>query len=470
MRRFLGVVLAAAVLGAVGAVPATAGNGGKGDEPTLESADDTRAKRTKGYERTIEIAIDDIQEFWSDTFPDIYGEKYDVIPDSRIFAAHPGIELPKCQGQTLTYSDAEDNAFYCYKSNFVAYDDVKLFPQLYRDFGDFALALVLAHEWGHAVQDRAENEDQQTVYKELQADCFAGSWTQHVADGESKLELKGGTLDKALAAMLEFRDAPGSSPDDPGAHGSGFDRVAAFQQGYEDSAEQCAAYFDSPPVITEIPFTDEQDAASGGNLEADLVLPASVELLNDFYSQVEAAYEAKTIDDVYSFDSSGSGLPECGGTELPRKVVKNRIFYCIDDGYFAFDEPYLQHVYEDIGDMGVLTLLANSWATYVQLLQGFPGADENADNAVLGADCYTGGFAAAMYNEALASDTLGGSVVLSPGDLDETVQAFIDYAAARGLSADIDVTFVRISAFRSGFFNGYDTCQSVYADSDIALG
>ena len=68
------------------------------------------------------------------------------------------------------------NAFYCLQSNFIAYDDVALMPRLAETFGTFSVALVLAHEWGHGIQDRAGNGDEQTVYLEQQADCFAGAF------------------------------------------------------------------------------------------------------------------------------------------------------------------------------------------------------------------------------------------------------------------------------------------------------
>jgi predicted metalloprotease len=460
--RRLAVVIAALAVTVVPGIGTAAAGGGNGD-PTLQSSPQGKATRGKGYERTIHLAVVDIQDFWSTTFPDVYGGSYEPVPDDRIIAAHPGVRLPRCQGQKVSYADAEGNAFYCYQSNFVVYDDVQLFPQIYRDFGEFSVALVLAHEWGHAVQDRAGNADQLTIYKELQADCFAGAWTRHVSDGESRLEIAGGTLDRALAAMLQFRDVPGSSPDDPSAHGSGFDRVAAFEQGFDDGASQCATYFDSPPVTTEAEFENAEDAATGGNLPAEEVIPSTVDLLNSYYQAVEPSlYQPLTIDDIRTYDGSGpkSRLPKCGGSRLARKDVKNRIFYCLDDGYIAFDEPYLQHVYDDIGDFGVATLLANTWATYVQKLQGFPGVDDNAVNAVFGADCYTGSFSASLFNESL----------LSSGDLDETVQALIDYASSRGVGTDVDLTFLQLRAFRDGFFNGYAVCGQNYSDPNAVPG
>ncbi|MCJ7436456.1 MAG: hypothetical protein MUP97_01665, partial [Acidimicrobiia bacterium] len=225
------------------------------------------------------------------------------------------------------------------------------------------------------------------------------------------------------------------------------------------------------PDVFEIPFTDEQDAAGGGNAPAKDVIPASVEMLNSFYSQVEPLYPEQSVDDVHSFDSSASEdeLPACGGSTPSRNDIKNSVFYCPDDGYFAFEGDYLQHVYDDIGDFGVTTLLADPFATYVQTLQGFPGVAKNADNARLGADCYTGGFAQALFDELLSSETVGGTVAFSPGDLDETVEAFIDSSAAQGVRKDLDVTFARLRAFRDGFFFGYGVCRANYANANSSL-
>jgi len=470
VRRRLAVVffvgVCAAALAAPPAVAGSASGGTDEGDTSLEETESAPApKRTDDYRETIENAIDDIQTFWSEEYDDLYGDEYEPIPEARIIAARPGVRLPKCQGTTLTYEDAQENAFYCYESNFIAYDDVNLFPRLHRDFGGLAVPLVMAHEWGHAIQDRAENDFQADVLKELQADCFAGAWVGHVAEGNATTDIavRGGHLDLAMSAMLEFRDPVGTASDEQGAHGSGFDRVTSFQAGFSDGPAACVPYFDAPPTIVEIPFTSDDDLATGGNAPADKVIPIGVDLLNDFYSLVEPAYAPKTIDDVYSFDSTGDDdeLPECGGDQQPRSIVKNRVFYCIDDGNFGFDEPYLQRIYDEIGDFGVLTLFSNPFATYVQTIQAFPGVSENADNAVLGADCYTGGFAKAMFDEQLSSDELSGVdelIVLSPGDLDESIQAFIDYTSSRGVANDLDVTFLRVRAFRDGFVNGYAKC------------
>jgi predicted metalloprotease len=439
-RRALGAVLVATV-----ALPLTLLTGAP--------AHATAHRAETSYRRTIAVAIADIQSYWSDEFPDLYGTRYQPVPQRRIIAGRPGVKLPPCQGDRLSYRDVADNAFYCLHDNFVVYDDAHLFPDLYSDTGPFAVALVLAHEFGHAVQDRAGIEAARTIEQELQADCFAGGWTEHVAADGGPVPYSAGDLEISLAALLQFRDAPGSSPDDPSAHGSAFDRVNAFQDGFEFGPERCAAYEIDPPLVVQLPFSSASDASQGGNVPAADVIPLTVDLLNDFYSQVEPRYSPLSTRDITSFDSTKrTSIPKCGSSRLDDEKVKNRVFYCLDDGYIAFDEPFLQDVYNQIGDFGVSTLLASPWATYVQTIQGIPGVGDNSLAAVLQADCYTGGWAAAFYNGFLA----GGS--LSPGDLDETVMALLVYSRARGVSADIPISFVRVRFFRQGFFSGYQSC------------
>ena len=402
----------------------------------------------------LTAAITELQSYWAKEFPDLYGDKYQPIPSARIIAARPGVKIPACQGHRTVYADVRGNAFYCTKSNFIAYDDVALMPRLAKTFGTFSVALVLAHEWGHAIQDRAGNDGEQTVYLEQQADCFAGAFLEHVAENGNALTLKPGDLEASLGAMLLLRDAPGQSAADPSAHGSAFDRIGAFQDGYESGAEKCKTYFDDPPVLVELPFSNEGDAQSGGQTAAEDVIPLAVDLLNEFYSQVEPDYVPLSTADFVSFDSAKARtIPKCGGTKLTRQEVENRVFYCIDDGYIGFDEPFLQSVYDDIGDFGVASLIASAWATHVQTIQQIPGVGDNGLEVVFQADCYSGGWTAALFNGALS----GGS--LSPGDLDEFVQAFLVYSRARGIKSNVPITFLRVEFFRVGFLQGYNACS-----------
>jgi predicted metalloprotease len=407
--------------------------------------------KASSYPKVINAAIAELQSYWTDEFPQLYGGRYQPIPRARIIAAHPGVKIPSCQGHRTVYSDVRGNAFYCLKSNFIAYDDAHLMPQLAETFGSFSGALVLAHEWGHAIQDRAGIESEQTVYLEQQADCFAGAFIRHVGDNRGALQLQAGDLEAALGAMLQLRDAPGESAADPKAHGSAFDRISAFQDGFESGAEKCSTYIDNPPLLVEIPFSSEGEQLSNGDVAAEDVIPMTVNLLNEFYSQVEPNYQPLSTSDIHSFDSSKARtIPKCGGV-LTRKEVENRVFYCLNGRYIAFDEPFLQSVYDNIGDFGVASLIANPWATYVQTIQQIPGVADNTLAAVFQSDCYTGGWSAALFNGFLE----GG---LSPGDLDEFVQAFLVYSRARGVSSKVPITFLRVAFFRQGFLQGYNSC------------
>jgi uncharacterized protein len=104
--------------------------------------------------------------------------------------------------------------------------------------GDFAAAYVLAHEFGHAVQARlpAERQPKSGIIRELQADCFAGAWSRAVADQGM---LEAGDLDEAVVGIYSGRDVPGTPFTDPRAHGSGFQRIRAFGDGYEGGPREC---------------------------------------------------------------------------------------------------------------------------------------------------------------------------------------------------------------------------------------
>jgi len=427
-----------------------------------------RHRASGGYGSLLNSAIADLQAYWAKEFPQAYGASYE--PVAQILAAGPGTKIPDCGGHATQYKkDVQGNAFYCSGSNFIVYDNQSLFPSLVKNFGKFAPALVLAHEWGHAIQDRAgvSGGKYPTILTELQADCFAGTWMRRISDGASKsVRYSGGQLDNALAAYLTLRDSVGDSPTDDQAHGDAFDRVNAVQAGYDGGVTACTPLLDSPPPITEQQFASAQDAATGGNLPAEQVIPVTMELLNEHYAQVAPDVAPLGLDHVRGYNSGGpkSQYPKCGGSRLAKKELQNRVLYCLDDGYIAFDEPLMNGIYNKIGDFGVASLIADTYATYVQEKQNFPGVSDNTVDAVLGADCYTGVWSQAIA-QGLPSTTLNTTVTLAPGDLDKVIQAFITYDTARGVSAKNDFVFQRVEAFRQGFFGDFATCQSTFGQA-----
>jgi hypothetical protein len=121
----------------------------------------------------------------------------------------------------------------------VQWDAEGLMAPLYEQFGDFTVALVLAHEWGHAIQERFGFDDSAnpTIVSELQADCLAGAWTGYVASGESDiLVLEPGDLEEACPGSSHRRwweQSPGET------HGL-VDRLNAPASVDRPRAERCA--------------------------------------------------------------------------------------------------------------------------------------------------------------------------------------------------------------------------------------
>src|SRR5262245_24538137 len=219
------------------AVPDTVVEDENGEEVDLSELD-TRVEDAEGYGEILGLTIDDIQSFWGEELPAVYGLDYTAIAPDHFFPYDASTPPPGCPDE-LPYEDMAGNAFYCSIGDFVAWDQGTLFPDLYAEFGPYAIAMVLAHEWGHAIQDQTGTEGP-TIMLEQQADCFAGAWTAYIDAGDSELlTLDPGDLELALGGMLKFRDEPGTAVDDPSAHGSGFDRIAAFQEGFTQGPGRC---------------------------------------------------------------------------------------------------------------------------------------------------------------------------------------------------------------------------------------
>ena len=402
-------------------------------------------------------AVEDVTAYWETTYPEVYGD--DFVPVAGFYPYGPDTEPPPCGSPPPTYEDIANNAFYCPGDDIIAWDEAVLMPELNEEFGAFTVAIVIAHEFGHAIQDRFVTYDR-SLDLELQADCFAGSWTARVEAGEAQgFQPDDVDLDKTVAGMLAIRDLPGSDPDDMYAHGSGFDRVSAFQDGYENGAEQCATYADEDDERTVAQFefnTDTGEELTGGNieLEGDDGVYELVRLdLDEFYTWLldELGGPAwEPIDELVVVDPDRDEV-SCGGETLAGDDLRRISVYCEDENIALFDGTDLADDLYGYGDFAVASELAHIWAVSAQSQLGV--ADH--DQADLQADCLTGFWAASTFpnvEDVKPESTL----VISGGDLDESIQGFLAYGASGQQTRTV---FDRTAAFRNGVFEGVDGCE-----------
>ena len=111
-------------------------------------------------------------------------------------------------------SSAQIGPFYCPPDD-KAYIDLSFFDDLHRQLGapgDFAQAYVLAHEFGHHVQNvlgidedvrQKGGGNKLSVKQELQADCFAGVWAAH---SSKELAIDSEDIEEAMNAARAIGD------------------------------------------------------------------------------------------------------------------------------------------------------------------------------------------------------------------------------------------------------------------------
>ena len=131
---------------------------------------------------------------------------------------------------------AYDNpAAYCPLDDTV-YVSVPLAQQIQTEVGDFAWITILAHEWGHHVQLVLGIHQELSINRELQADCFSGTYAQRA---KQQGFLQEGDVSEAVLITMLSADPLDLPETADGAHGSSDDRVTAFMQGYLGGSAAC---------------------------------------------------------------------------------------------------------------------------------------------------------------------------------------------------------------------------------------
>ena len=153
-------------------------------------------------------------------------------------------------------AESATGPFYCPGDRKV-YLDLGFFAELSQRFGapgDFAQAYVIAHEFGHHVQnllgtsarvqeDPRPGANSASVALELQADCYAGVWGHDASQqgrlGAGRIELEPGDAEEGLRAAAAIGDdrlqrmGGGRVAPERFTHGSSAERMEWFNRGMQ---------------------------------------------------------------------------------------------------------------------------------------------------------------------------------------------------------------------------------------------
>jgi predicted metalloprotease len=397
-------------------------------------------------------AISDVEEFWEGQFGESFDGEFKPV-DRLISWDANGFDGYFCG--TDTYGLV--NAGFCHDDNTIGWDRGELLPGLKDAFGDMGVTMVLAHEYGHSVQDQAgmADADTPTLVSEQQADCLAGSYMRWVAEGNSpRFTLSTGEgLNNVLASVIAFRD-PLLAEDDPEVgvdeHGSAFERLSAFQFGFTDGAAACAS------------IDMREIAQRRGDLPVLLPenetgeLPVTEDSVRDIIEAMNMVFSPAKPPQL-TFESA-----DCPDADLNPPVS-----YCPATNTIVVDLPELEKLGTQTeaessagglatGDNTAYSVLVSRYMQAIQHQHGGVTLD-NAE-AALRTACLTGVATAKLSKRVTLPD--GNTIALTAGDLDEAVSGILTNGlAASDLNGEsVPSGFSRIDAFRVGVLGDQERC------------
>lgn len=397
-------------------------------------------------------SVSDLEEFWKFAYPDTFDGE--LQPVDELFSWDSDAPDGTFCGDT---TEGLVNAAYCEDDNTIGWDRTVLMPSLQQTNGDMAITMVLAHEYGHAIQKMATLNPKgvPSLVAEQQADCLAGVYLRWVAEGKSpRFTLNTGEgLNNILAAMIAFRDPLLSQNDysDGDEHGSAFERISAFQFGFTDGASACAAINIKEIRQRRGDLPVELPTDQTGELP---VTEASVQSLVDAMNILFAPKNPPQL----TFDAaSASGCPDA----RPSPPAS----YCPASNTITVDLPGLQAIgapsegFEGPALQGDNTAYSALMSRYMMAWQHeHDGLVLDDAEAGLRTACLTGVATTKLSKDVTTPD--GNTVALTAGDIDEAISGLLTNGLVAGdvNGESVPAGFSRIDAFRVGVLGDADRC------------
>ena len=442
----------------VGGLPAT--NGPSGPRPDAPSPTGTVVNTDNGpIDKLSLLAINDIEDYWKSVYSESL--KGTFVPVGKLVS----YDSDNPNSPVVCYNDTYKlvNAFFTSRCNLIAWDRGVFMPVAQRYFGDMSVTGVLAHEFGHALQQMAKlvTRKDPTIVREQQADCFAGVYLYWVADGKSPrftLSTADG-LDHVLAGIIITRDPvldADSQNDDE--HGSALDRISAFQMGFLNGASSCAKINkqeiqqrrgDLPTTLQADP---NRDPETGGVPINEDTLSTLMEVLGKIFSPKNPP--------MLSYKPA----------DCPDAKASPPASYCPATNTIVIDLPALATMGKSKDEnertlpQGDDTALSVVMSRYALAVQHERGLAMQSPWTALRTACLTG-----VVHRKMAEPIETPSqkqLVLTAGDLDEAVSGLLTnhLVASDADGTSVPAGFTRIAAFRGGVAGNMDACYSRYPE------